>query len=69
MYVPPRWRQLCDSYSRRFAVVRFKDRDLMLRYSVASWHTLAFIRTGQIRICFGGGFARPRFELPLFGFC
>ena len=35
MYVPPRWRQLCDNYSRRFAVVGFKDRDLMLRYSVA----------------------------------
>ena len=34
-YVSPRWRQQCDSYSRRFAVVRFKDRDLDAPLSVA----------------------------------
>jgi hypothetical protein len=34
-YVSPRWRHWGASYSRRFAVVGFKDRDLMLRYSVA----------------------------------
>jgi hypothetical protein len=28
IYVSPRWRQQCDSYSRCFAVVRFKNRDL-----------------------------------------
>jgi hypothetical protein len=28
IYVSPHWRQQCDNYSRCFAVVRFKDRDL-----------------------------------------